>query len=58
MKYLAVDKDGFMGIYDERPTRNKISEEWEDGYYNRIANMSEIGLYGHLTWEDEPVELI
>ena len=56
-EYLAVDEDGFMAIYDNKPQRYKSIGEWSGIYYNRRPTSNEINLYSHITWKDDPVEI-
>ena len=70
MAWVAVDKSGIEGIYDNMPERN--NDMWEDIDYYRVFGEIEFEretgiilpkgaikkLIGRdLTWEDEPVEL-
>lgn len=55
MAWLAVDKDGFVGIYEYKPKRDH--DQWSNEYYLEMASFT-LGLeYNHLTWYDEPVEI-
>lgn len=56
-EYLAVDEDGFIAVYDNKPERNKSIGEWSGRYYKRKPTSDEINLYSHITWNDDPVEI-
>lgn len=53
MIWLAVDEDGFVGVYNDKPIRNNLTKEW-DGDYERIATWHE-KMYSTITWKDEPI---
>lgn len=68
MTYLARDRDGVLNVYDSKPRRDTHYGEWclevEADYcfecnMVRLPSDSDARLIGrHLSWEDEPVELL
>ena len=58
MAWLAVDKDGAEGVYEERPERVEIQAWWSYDGSVRLPKGSIKKLIGReLTWQDEPVEI-
>lgn len=59
MAWLAVDEDGSLYVYENKPYR--IMHEWCGLNFNSLLIpkwMEEFVLRGSkLTWEDEPVEI-
>ncbi len=56
--WFAVNKNGFVGLYLDKPVRNKLTKKWESKYpfinsiiYNEIVDLVEKAKY---TWENEP----
>ena len=59
MAWLAADKDGLEGIYEEKPYRIMCNCSWVSRFYGiGLPSGSIKKLIGReLTWSDEPVEL-
>ena len=61
MAWIARDKDSFLFIYKDKPTRGDMywkSKCNHEGDYILMSSGADEKLIGkHLTWEDEPVEI-
>ena len=51
--WVARDKNGFLFVYEDKPTRWDIRKEWIGRFLNSIKN----SYFPELKWEDEPIEV-
>ena len=51
--WVARDKNGFLFVYEDKPTRCDNQKEWIGRFSNSIKN----SYFHNLTWEDEPIEI-
>lgn len=57
MKYkywIARDKNGFLGAYEDKPVRCDNKKEW---LAEKFLSSMENSFFPDLTWEDEPIEV-
>ena len=51
--WVARDKNGFLFVYEDKPTRFDIRKEWLGSFFSSMKN----SYFPNLTWKDEPIEV-
>ena len=51
--WVARDKNGFLFVYEDKPTRCDNQREWLGRFLCSMKN----SYFPELTWEDEPIEV-
>ena len=51
--WVARDKNGFLFVYEDKPTRCDIRKEWFGLFFSSMKN----SYFPELKWEDEPIEV-
>lgn len=51
--WVARDKNGFLFVYEDKPTRCDNQKEWIGRFFSSMKN----SYFTNLTWEDEPIEV-
>lgn len=59
MAWLARDKDGFLFMHEDKPTRGDMYWKYniEGGHILMPLGIDKKLIGKHLTWEDEPVKI-
>ena len=51
--WVARDKNGFLFVYEDKPTRCDNQKEWICWFFSSMKN----SYFPELKWEDEPIEV-
>ena len=51
--WVARDKNGFLFVYEDKPTRRDNQREWLGRFLTSMKN----SYFPNLTWEDQPIEV-
>ena len=51
--WVARDKNGFLFVYEDKPTRWDKRKEWIGRFFSSMKN----SFFPELKWEDEPIEV-
>lgn len=51
--WVARDKNGFLFVYEDKPTRRDNQREWLGRFLTSMKN----SYFPKLKWEDEPIEV-
>ena len=51
--WVARDKNGFLFVYEDKPTRRDNQREWLGRFLSSMKN----SFFPELKWEDEPIEV-
>lgn len=53
--WVARDKSGFLGAYEDKPTHGENLKEW---VAEKFLSPIEESFFPELEWEDEPLEVV